>query len=175
MHTPHIMLGCCRCRISYFLPFERFEIGKPKEKFFSGIFNKECDRQKFMLERIIKNNYRNGKNMFFSAAQTDAPNICDRLKHCAVPLQSTIYDINYRTFLPLLKRFFSHRRLPSSLTLAPDVALIRCNGKWHHGIYDAWFIYLRFNWILRAGMWDSWKLLLAIKYSVRSLCGKQES
>lgn len=89
------------------------------------------------------------RKICFLAAQTDAPNIYDRLKHCAVPLQSTIYDINYRTFLPLLKRFFSHRRLPSSLTL-PDIALIRCNGKWHHGIYDAWFIYLCFNWILRA-------------------------
>lgn len=44
-----------------------------KEKFFSGIFNKECDREKFMLERIIKNNYRNEKNMFFRLHRQTPP------------------------------------------------------------------------------------------------------
>lgn len=75
-----------------------------------------------MLWKIIKNNYRNEENMF---SHRFRPTHLDNIKYCAVPLQSYIYDINYRTFLLLLKRFsFPFGRFH----LFPST-LIRCNGK----------------------------------------------
>lgn len=122
--APHIMLDAVVVVSHIFLlPLSLFHIKaheEGKRKFFSGIFNKEWG--KFMLWKIIKNNY-GAKKICFALHIVHPRHIRSDerpdIKYCAVSLQSNIYDINYRTFFAIIKKNLFLLRTAASRRRSP--------------------------------------------------------